>query len=249
MQQDIKACFLGSLRDENGELNKQQQHVETIVAAASVKCERVRFEVETIMPTAHGLFLVKAYSDLVDTMAEHIVMISTASDHNFSSTSSPYVRVHSECLTGEVFGSLKCDCGPQLNATLDKINKVGGLVIYLRGHEGRSIGLINKLRTYKLQEKDGLDTLDANLALGFPSDARKYDAAAAILSDLGITSIRLLTNNPDKVKQLELHGITVVERVPLIVGANIFNESYFDTKRDRMNHILPRSTDYQTKLV
>jgi len=239
MQQDRSTCLLDCLHDKDEKLMKEQSHIESIVSIEPVKYQRVRFEVETIIPTAHGLFRVKVYSDMEDTTAQHIAMISTSGDHHFSGSTSPYVRVHSECLTGEVFGSLKCDCGPQLDAALDKINEVGGLVIYLRGHEGRSIGLINKLRAYQLQEKDGLDTLEANLALGFPSDARKYDAAAAILDDLGILSVRLLTNNPEKVKQLELHGITVVERVPLIVGANLFNESYLQTKRDRMDHILP----------
>ena len=118
------------------------------------------------------------------------------------------MRVHSECLTGEAFGSLKCECGPQLDAALDDDPATdGGVVVYLRGHEGRGIGLINKLRAYRLQE-DGLDTLDANLALGLPVDARDYGAATAILADLGIDTVRLLTNNPEKVRQLEARGIT-----------------------------------------
>jgi 3,4-dihydroxy 2-butanone 4-phosphate synthase/GTP cyclohydrolase II len=148
------------------------------------------------------------------------------------------VRVHSECLTGEAFGSLKCECGPQLDAALDTIQRDGGVVIYLRGHEGRGIGLINKLRAYKLQE-DGLDTLDANVALGLPIDARDYGAASAILNDLGITSVRLLTNNPEKVRQLQAHGIAVDERVPLVVGVGAFNERYLETKRERMGHVIP----------
>lgn len=145
------------------------------------------------------------------------------------------MRVHSECLTGEAFGSLKCECGPQLDAALETVQRDGGIVIYLRGHEGRGIGLINKLRAYRLQE-DGLDTLDANLALGLPADSRDYGAAAAILDDMGVGSVRLLTNNPEKVRQLELHGVRVSEQVPLVVGVGAYNEGYLDTKRTRMGH-------------
>jgi 3,4-dihydroxy 2-butanone 4-phosphate synthase/GTP cyclohydrolase II len=147
------------------------------------------------------------------------------------------VRVHSECLTGEAFGSLKCECGPQLDAALDTIQRDGGIVIYLRGHEGRGIGLINKLRAYQLQS-EGMDTLDANLALGLPADARDYTAAGDILKDLGVRSVRLLTNNPDKVTQLEAHGIAVEERVPLVVGVGALNAGYLETKRDRMGHLI-----------
>ncbi|MCU1526458.1 MAG: cyclohydrolase [Frondihabitans sp.] len=195
----------------------------------------VSFEVETTVPTNHGTFKMRAYRDL-DTGADHIAIVA-GEPHDGT-----LVRVHSECLTGEAFGSLKCECGPQLDAALDTIHNHGGVVIYLRGHEGRGIGLINKLRAYKLQE-DGLDTLDANLALGLPADAREYVAAAEILRDLGISSIRLLTNNPDKRDQLTAHGIEVTEMVPLVVGVGAFNESYLDTKRDRMGHRLPGELD------
>ncbi|KQQ28105.1 GTP cyclohydrolase [Frondihabitans sp. Leaf304] len=193
----------------------------------------VSFEVETTVPTTHGTFRMRAYRDL-DTGADHIAIVSGRPGDG------AIVRVHSECLTGEAFGSLKCECGPQLDAALDTIRDHGGVVIYLRGHEGRGIGLINKLRAYKLQE-EGLDTLDANLALGLPADAREYVAAADILRDLGITSVRLLSNNPDKRLQLTQHDIEVSEMVPLVVGVGTFNESYLDTKRDRMGHQLPGS--------
>lgn len=195
----------------------------------------VSFEVETTVPTTHGTFRMRAYRDL-DTGADHIAIVSG------HPTDGALVRVHSECLTGEAFGSLKCECGPQLDAALDTIHNHGGVVIYLRGHEGRGIGLINKLRAYKLQE-EGLDTLDANLALGLPADAREYTAAAEILRDLGIERVRLLTNNPDKRNQLTAHGIDVAEMVPLVVGAGAFNESYLGTKRDRMGHQLPAALD------
>lgn len=191
----------------------------------------VRFEVETTVPTTHGSFRMRAYHDR-RTGADHVAIVS-----GDPAAEGALVRVHSECLTGEAFGSLKCECGPQLDAALDTIQRHGGVVIYLRGQEGRGIGLVNKLRAYRLQE-DGLDTLDANLALGLPADARNYEAASAILDDLGMTSVRLLTNNPEKERQLTMHGVTVSERVPLIVGVGAFNEAYLSTKRDRMGHII-----------
>lgn len=197
---------------------------------AVAESPRVQFEVETTVPTTHGPFRMRAYRDN-HTGADHIAIIAG------EPTSGSLVRVHSECLTGEAFGSLKCECGPQLDAALDTIQREGGTVIYLRGHEGRGIGLINKLRAYRLQE-DGLDTLDANLALGLPADARDYGAATAILDDLGIDSVRLLTNNPDKVSQLEARGVEVIERVPLVVGVTPFNEGYLEAKRDRMGHAI-----------
>ncbi|MGD8168279.1 GTP cyclohydrolase II [Herbiconiux sp. P16] len=197
-----------------------------------VASPRVHFEVETSVPTTHGLLRMRAYRDL-DTGADHVAIVS-----GDPTAPGSLVRVHSECLTGEAFGSLKCECGPQLDASLDLIAEHGGVVVYLRGHEGRGIGLVNKLRAYRLQE-DGLDTLDANVALGLPADARDYGAAVAILNDLGTTSIHLLTNNPEKVRQLEAHGIDVAERIPLVVGASTFNQKYLDTKRDRMGHVLP----------
>jgi 3,4-dihydroxy 2-butanone 4-phosphate synthase / GTP cyclohydrolase II len=193
--------------------------------------QRVQFEVETTIPSTHGDLAVRAYRDR-STGADHVALI-----HGPIANGS-LVRVHSECLTGEAFGSLKCECGPQLDAALDRISAEGGVVIYLRGHEGRGIGLINKLKAYRLQEQ-GFDTLDANLALGLPADARDYGAAVAILDDLGIESVRLLSNNPEKRRQLEERGILVSELVPLVVGVGADNEGYLDTKRDRMGHALP----------
>lgn len=193
---------------------------------------RVIFEVETTVPTVYGSMRFRAYRDRM-TGADHLAVI--AGDPG----SHALVRVHSECLTGEVFGSLKCECGPQLNESLDRIQREGGVLIYLRGHEGRGIGLVNKLRAYKLQER-GLDTFDANTALGFPADQRDYGAAVAILGDLDVTSVRLLTNNPEKSRQLSAqHGLTVSETIPLFVGAGEFNTGYLATKRDRMGHHLP----------
>jgi len=208
----------------------QKFHCDDDLASVSAIREspRVDFEVETTVPTSHGSFQIRAYRDRM-TGADHVAIVSGIP------ADGALVRVHSECLTGEAFGSLKCECGPQLQAALDTIEESGGIVVYLRGQEGRGIGLINKLRAYKLQE-DGLDTLDANLALGLPADARDYGAASAILDELGVSSVRLLTNNPEKVRQLEAHGVTVSERVPLVVGVGSHNEGYLAAKRDRMGH-------------
>ena len=192
---------------------------------------RVSLRAESNVPTTHGVFRFLAYKDRV-TGTDHIAVVSGE-----LGTEAPLVRVHSECLTGEAFGSLKCECGPQLDAALDRIDKDGGIVIYMRGHEGRGIGLINQLRAYNLQER-GLDTVDANLALGLPADARDYAAAAGILADLGVEQVRLLTNNTDKVNQLRGFGLDVVEQVPLLVGVGPNNHQYLETKRDRMGHII-----------
>lgn len=202
--------------------------------------ERVSFEVETNVPTQTGTFRVRAYRDR-STGADHVAWIAPAADGGAPRNGS-LVRVHSECLTGEAFGSLKCECGPQLDAALEAIEREGGVVVYLRGQEGRGIGLINKLRAYKLQE-EGFDTLDANLRLGLPADARDYGAATAILRDLGVTSVRLLSNNPEKARQLRERGIEVTELVPLVVGVGEFNAGYLDAKRDRMGHALPSRAD------
>jgi 3,4-dihydroxy 2-butanone 4-phosphate synthase/GTP cyclohydrolase II len=192
---------------------------------------RAIFEVETNVPTEHGAFRFRAYRDR-QTGADHLAIIKG------NPKNGTLLRVHSECLTGEVFGSEKCECGPQLDAALDAIQESGGIVIYMRGHEGRGIGLINKLKAYRLQE-DGLDTLDANLALGFPADGRDYGAAVSILEDLGISEVRAITNNPEKLRQLGARGIKVIDRVPLVVGVGEFNEKYLEAKRDRMGHVLP----------
>ncbi|MFZ4893164.1 GTP cyclohydrolase II [Plantibacter sp. Mn2098] len=217
-------AFLEANPDAASICTKQQGEKAVIPESSTVT-----FEVETNVPTTHGTFRLRAYRDR-RTGADHVAIIS-----GNPAAEGALVRVHSECLTGEAFGSLKCECGPQLDAALDTIQRHGGVVIYLRGHEGRGIGLINKLRAYRLQE-DGLDTLDANIALGLPADARDYTAASAILADLGITSVRLLTNNPEKERQLTKRGVAVTERVPLVVGVGLFNEGYLSTKRDRMGH-------------
>ena len=190
--------------------------------------------VETVLPTGAGRFRCLGYVER-SRGTEHLALV--LGEDPFDGPP-PLVRVHSECLTGEAFGSRRCDCGPQLESAQQLIAAEGrGVIIYLRGHEGRGIGLINKLRAYSLQD-DGLDTLDANLALGFEGDARDYRAAAAILADLGVESVRLLTNNPQKVSGLVAGGIDVVERVGLEPGAVPDNLRYLRTKADRMGHRL-----------
>ncbi|MDT0343747.1 bifunctional 3,4-dihydroxy-2-butanone-4-phosphate synthase/GTP cyclohydrolase II [Streptomyces litchfieldiae] len=194
----------------------------------------VRREAETALPTAHGDFRAYGYRDPADG-AEHIALVAG----DLGDGEDVLVRVHSECLTGDVFGSQRCDCGPQLRAALERVQAEGrGVVLYLRGHEGRGIGLLSKLRAYELQER-GRDTLDANLELGLPADARDYAAGARILADLGVRSLRLMTNNPDKTAALRRHGLRVTGREPMPAPAGKHNLGYLRTKRDRMGHDLP----------
>ena len=195
---------------------------------------RVAFEVETNVPTDIGTFRMRGYRDH-STGTDHVAIVAGNPDGE-----NVLVRVHSECLTGEALHSLKCECGPQLDEALRMIeaDPIGGVVLYMRGQEGRGIGLVNKFKAYKLQEQ-GLDTLDANLALGFPADARDYTAAARMLDDMGIRSVRLLSNNPEKKRQLENYGIQINDLVPLVVGLGEYNMGYLNVKRDRMGHQLP----------
>ena len=185
------------------------------------------------LPTRFGAFQGYGYRS-PGSVREHLALV-----HGDITGEAPLVRVHSACLTGDIFGSLRCDCGPQLDAAMRQITAEGrGVLVYL-DQEGRGIGLINKLRAYELQER-GLDTIEANLALGLPADDRNFQLAAAILRDLGVSGVRLLTNNPDKVEQVGRAGIPVVERVGLQVPANIHNVRYLETKRDRTGHLLDR---------
>jgi 3,4-dihydroxy 2-butanone 4-phosphate synthase/GTP cyclohydrolase II len=195
---------------------------------------RIRFEAEAKMPSTHGVFKVRGYYD-TKTTAEHVAIIAGEPHHE-----NVLVRMHSECITGEAFGSKKCECGPQLDFALDKIatDPKGGVVIYLRGQEGRGIGLLNKLKAYALQDQ-GMDTVEANLALGLPSEAREYGAAVSILGDLGIKSVRLMSNNPAKIEALEAAGILVNEYVPIVVGQQDENVEYMETKREKMGHMIP----------
>lgn len=195
---------------------------------------RIRFEAEANVPTIHGTFKLRGYYD-IKTGADHVAIIK-----GNPTGKEVLVRLHSECITGEAFGSLKCECGPQLQYAMDMIeaDPNGGIVIYLRGQEGRGIGLLNKLKAYALQEQ-GLDTVEANLALGLPSEAREYGAAVSILRELGVRSVRLMTNNPAKANFLTEAGIPVTSYVPVIVGEAIQNLGYLETKRSKMGHRLP----------
>ena len=194
--------------------------------------DRVQRAADTTMPTAHGTFRALAYRDTV-TGDEHLALVSPRG----LGGRAPLVRLHSECLTGDVFGSQRCDCGPQLDRSLELVAADGGAVVYLRGHEGRGVGLADKLRAYELQDQ-GRDTVDAQVELGLPVDARDYSVAAGILTDLGVGSLRLLTNNPAKVAGLRAHGIEVSAVERLRTAPLPTNAAYLRTKRDRMGHDL-----------
>ncbi len=192
------------------------------------------------IPTAHGKFKLYAYES-TDTEGESVEADKThiaLTKGDIADTAPILVRVHSQCLTGDVFGSLRCDCGEQLEIALQTIEKEGrGVLVYMR-QEGRGMGLKGKLRAYQLQDNDGLDTVEANEHLGFPADLRDYGIGAQILADLGVRKMRLMTNNPQKVKGLDGHGLEIVERVPLQTEPNPFNRRYLQTKRSKLGHLL-----------
>ncbi|RCK68344.1 3,4-dihydroxy-2-butanone-4-phosphate synthase [Desertihabitans brevis] len=193
--------------------------------------DRVRRVTETTIPTEHGTFTAVGYRDLL-TGSDHLALVSPA-----GLTGRPLVRLHSECLTGDVLGSQRCDCGAQLSAALARVAADGGAVVYLRGHEGRGVGLLDKLRAYAVQDR-GADTVEAQTALGLPVDDREYGAGAAILTDLGVGAVRLLTNNTRKADGLRRHGVEVGSTEPLLTPPTPANAGYLRTKRDRLGHRL-----------
>jgi len=207
--------------------------IEDLIAYLGRTERQVERVAEARIPTEFGVYTAVGYRALA-TGAEHIALVYG----EIGDGEDVLVRVHSECLTGDVFASLRCDCGPQLQAALHRVVEEGrGVVLYIRGHEGRGIGLLHKLQAYQLQDR-GRDTVDANLELGLPADARDYGTGAQILVDLGIRTMRLLTNNPAKRAGLEGYGLAVVGRESLPVRAHPENVRYLRTKRDRMGHLL-----------
>ncbi len=219
-------------------------HGLTLISIADLVAHRRRTETqvravaEAAIPTAHGTFRAVGYTSLLDG-SDHLALVRG----DVGDGQDVLVRVHSECLTGDVFGSRRCDCGPQLDAALAAVAAAGrGVVLYVRGHEGRGIGLLHKLQAYQLQD-GGSDTVDANLELGLPADARDYGTGAQILVDLGVRTMRLLTNNPAKRAGLEGYGLEILDRVPLPVHATPENLRYLRTKRDRMGHDLQNLPD------
>ena len=238
-------CEIVSQKDEGDMARREElevfasEHDLAIISIADLIDYRRRKETQVLrvaearIPTAHGTFRAVGYDSKLDGI-EHIALVYG----DIEDGENILVRVHSECLTGDVFGSLRCDCGPQLDAALAAVAAEGrGVVLYMRGHEGRGIGLMHKLQAYQLQD-NGADTVDANLALGVPADARDYGQGAQILVDLGIKSMRLLTNNPAKRVGLDGYGLTIVDRVALPIRPNAENLRYLQTKRDRMGHEL-----------
>nr|WP_025356299.1 bifunctional 3,4-dihydroxy-2-butanone-4-phosphate synthase/GTP cyclohydrolase II [Kutzneria albida] len=245
-------CEIVSQKDEGDMARRDElmvfaeEHDLRMITIADLIAYRRRKEKHVVrvadarIPTAHGDFTAVGYDSTLDGI-EHVALVYG----DLSDGEDVLVRVHSECLTGDVFGSLRCDCGPQLDAALEAVAAEGrGVVLYMRGHEGRGIGLLHKLQAYQLQDS-GADTVDANLAQGLPADARDYGMGAQILCDLGIKSMRLLTNNPDKRVGLEGYGLKVVDRVPLPVWPNPENLRYLRTKRDRMGHDLHHLEQYE----
>lgn len=198
----------------------------------------VRRGPETVIPTSYGDFRAIGYDSLVDGR-QHVALVRGT----VAGAQEVLVRVHSECLTGDVFSSLRCDCGAQLDEALHRIGDEGrGVILYIRGHEGRGIGLMHKLAAYALQDA-GRDTVEANVELGLPKDARDYGVGAQILSDLGVTTMRLLTNNPTKRAGIEGYGLSIVERVPLVTGENDHNRGYLRTKVEKLGHMMELEND------
>lgn len=240
-----KAAVICEIINEDGTMSRQddlakfsKEHDIPIISVQAVMDYRIRHEVlvdavatSRIPMREHGDFTMTLFQNKLDS-AEHFALIKTPT----ISDKAPLVRIHSECITGDLFGSMKCDCGGQLEQSLAQIAAEGGVLVYLR-QEGRGIGLSNKLKAYALQEK-GMDTVEANQHLGLPVDGRDYAVAFQMLQALGLDRVRLLTNNPRKIEALEMYGMDVVERLPLRVDVSSENRTYLKTKREKLGHLL-----------
>jgi len=206
-------------------------HIKDLIDYRKLHEQLIEPVASSLLPTKHGTFEMFGYRCLVDNQE----IVALVKGNSFDQNSEPLVRIHSECLTGDGFGSLRCDCGEQLAASLERIEKDGGILIYLR-QEGRGIGLLNKIKAYQLQDQ-GMDTVEANLHLGFPDDMRDYYLAAQVLRNLGVSKIQLLSNNPRKFSGLEKYGVKIANRQELIVPANPTNQDYLNVKANKLGHL------------
>jgi 3,4-dihydroxy 2-butanone 4-phosphate synthase/GTP cyclohydrolase II len=231
----------GTMARRNDLFRFAQQHnlkyitVTQLISYRLQKERMVQREAEALLPTRFGDFKVLAYRNSLDD-GEHLALI--VGDLTANDGRPPLVRVHSECLTGDVLGSLRCDCGTQLQSALSQIQEYGkGVLVYMRNHEGRGIGLVNKIKAYNLQDS-GMDTVEANLEMGFPVDLRHYGVGAQILLDLGVQAFHLLTNNPRKIRGLDGYGLQILERVPMKAQCTEHNRDYLVTKRNKLGHLI-----------
>jgi 3,4-dihydroxy 2-butanone 4-phosphate synthase/GTP cyclohydrolase II len=232
MKQDGTMARLPELRAFAKEHQLKMLSIADLIAYRRYRERLIELLEEVELPTAYGQFKLRLYRSSPDGL-DHLALIKG----NLATEEAPLVRVHSECLTGDVFGSARCDCGSQLHAAMSMIEEEGcGVVLYMR-QEGRGIGLANKLHAYKLQEK-GLDTVEANIQLGFAPDLRDYGVGAQMLTDLGLKRIRLMTNNPKKLIGLQGYGLEIVERVPIMFEPGMHNKHYLATKKAKMGHMI-----------